>query len=191
MNPSKAVTIVSSFVLALATGGCFTPLYGEASHPGVSEEMRAIEIDQVNYPRNKGKVNETGIAAGEDSVDRVGHYLREDLIFDFNGTGTAPPPKYRLRVSTTKGLVTPTIETQESLATSSITQVTATYQLLPSSGGSPLLTGTADSSKTQDILLTRYGNMRALRDAEIRIAKSLADEIELRVAAWLADKQTR
>jgi hypothetical protein len=37
--------------------------------------------------------------------------------------------------------------------------------------------------------LSRYANLRAARDSEIRIAKSLADEIELRIAAGLVEKQ--
>jgi LPS-assembly lipoprotein len=189
MTTSSAVMVASAFALALATGGCFTPLYGEASHPGISEEMRAIEIEVNPKSPSTTKPSATGIDFAADATDRVGHYLRDDLIFDFNGTGSTTTPKYRLHVTTTKGIVTPTIESQESIATAAITQIAATFQLEPSAGGAPLLTGTAVSSKTQDILLTRYGNMRANRDSEIRIAKSLADEIELRIAAWLADRQ--
>jgi LPS-assembly lipoprotein len=111
--------IASSFALALATGGCFTPLYGEASHPGISEEMRAIEID-VSQP-GIAKVSATGIAGGTDATSRVTHYLHDDLIFALNGTGSAPAPKYRLAVSTVESTVTPTIESQEGLATASIT----------------------------------------------------------------------
>jgi LPS-assembly lipoprotein len=188
MPLSGGAKFAAAMALALATGGCFTPLYGEAAHPGISEQMRAIQIDPINPP-SEGKTTPTGLAYGVDRVDRVGHYLRDDLLFDFNGTGATPSPKYRLHVSTTESTVTPTIESQESLATAAITQITASYQLTPYAGGAPVVSGTAFSSKTQDIYLSRYANMRSARDSEIRIAKSLADEIELRIAAGLADKQ--
>jgi LPS-assembly lipoprotein len=186
-SPSK-VKLAGAMALALATGGCFTPLYGEAAHPGLSDDMRAIVVAPINPPGEGGKTSPTGIAYGVDRVDRVGHYLRDDLIFALNGTGETPPPKYRLVVSTTQFTATPTIESQEGLATAAIVQITATYRLQQYDGGAAILTGTAVSSKTQDIFLTRYGNLRAARDSEIRIAKSLADEIELRIAAGLADK---
>ena len=188
MRTSKAIMPASAMALALATCGCFAPLYGEASHPGLSEDMRAISVDPINPPSEGGKASETGIAYGVDRTDRIGHYLRDDLIFDFNGTGSTPPPKYRLKVSANEALSTPTIESQESLATATQTQIFATYTLFPYSGGKEILTGKAFSFKTEDAYLTRYGNFRARRDAEIRIAKSLADEIELRIAAILADK---
>jgi LPS-assembly lipoprotein len=188
MPLSGGAKFAAAMALALATGGCFTPLYGEAAHPGLSEQMRAIQIDPINPP-GEGKTTPTGLAYGLDRVDRVGHYLRDDLIFDFNGTGATPSPKYRLHVTTNQGIVTPTVESQEGLATSTITAVNANYQLFPYDGGAPIVSGTAYSTKTQDIYLSRYANLRAARDSEIRIAKSLADEIELRIAAGLADKQ--
>jgi LPS-assembly lipoprotein len=188
MPSSGGPKFAAAVALALATGGCFTPLYGEAAHPGISEEMRAIQVDPINPP-GEGKATPTGLAYGVDRVDRIGHYLRDDLIFDLNGTGVTPPPKYQLRVKTNQGIVTPTIETQEGFATSTITAVNANYQLIPYGGGAPIISGAAFSSKTQDVYLSRYANMRAQRDSEMRIAKSLADEIELRIAAGLADKQ--
>jgi len=188
MPSSSSAKLAAAMGLALATGGCFTPLYGEAAHPGISEDMRAIVVDPINPP-GEGKTSPTGIAYGVDRVDRVGHYLRDDLIFDLNGTGATSTPKYRLHVSTTQGTVTPTIETQESLATAAITQITASYQLIPYAGGAAIVSGTAFSSKTQDIFVSRYANLRSARDSEIRVAKSLADEIELRIAAGLVDKQ--
>ena len=37
----------------------------------------------------------------------------------------------------------------------------------------------------------RFANLRAQRDAEIELAKSLPDEIERRLAAYLGDKKQR
>ena len=85
--------------LALASGlaGCFQPLYGEASHPGLVEDLRAIEVAPIK--------------------DRVGHYLAENLIAELNGTGQNPPPKYHLAVTVSLGTQTPVSYTHLTLPT--------------------------------------------------------------------------
>ena len=35
----------SALAVALALGGCFQPLYGEAAHPGLVEKMREVEAE--------------------------------------------------------------------------------------------------------------------------------------------------
>jgi LPS-assembly lipoprotein len=67
--------------------------------------------------------------------------------------------------------------------------VSAKYILTPYGGGAPIISNEAVSSAVYDISFNHFGNLRAARDAEIRLAKSLADEMELRIAAALAEKQ--
>ena len=74
--------LVGAAALFLAGGlsGCFQPLYSEAAHPGLVEDLRAIDVAPIDK--------------------RIGHYLAQDLIADLNGTGqTASTPKYRLTVT--------------------------------------------------------------------------------------------
>src|SRR5208282_2164708 len=61
--------LTGAALLALAGGlaGCFQPLYSESAHPGLVEDLRAIEVAPIK--------------------DRVGHYLANDLSTDLNGTG--------------------------------------------------------------------------------------------------------
>jgi LPS-assembly lipoprotein len=186
MWSSDAAKLASAMALALLTGGCFTPLYGEAAHPGLVEDMRAIEVAPVNPHGKSGKPSAIGIDYALDRTDRVGHYLRNDLIFALNGTGTTPPPKYRLNVTTTESTLTPTVQSQLSAADAATVTITAKYDLTPLDGGAPILSGQAVSSAVYDITAQRYANLRAARDAELRLAKSLADEMELRIAAGLA-----
>jgi LPS-assembly lipoprotein len=188
MSSSDAAKLAGAMALALSTGGCFQPLYGEAAHPGLVDDMRAIEVAQVNPP-GVGKPSATGIDYALDRTDRVGHYLRNDLIFDLNGTGTAPPPKYLLHVTTSETTVTPTVQSQTGIADAATVTITAKYVLSQHASGAPVLSGEAVSSAVYDISEQRYANLRAARDAEIRLAKSLADEMELRIAAALADKR--
>jgi LPS-assembly lipoprotein len=184
--------LASVLALALSVGGCFQPLYGEAAHPGLVADMRAIEIAEMNPAPNKGaaKGDALGINPELDRQDRIGHYLRNDLIFNFNGTGTPETPKYKLTVTTKEATTTPTIESQIGQASAATATVTAKYELSPYSGGKPIISSEATSSAVYDLSLNRFSNLRAARDAEIRLAKSLADEMELRIAAALADRQS-
>jgi LPS-assembly lipoprotein len=154
---------------ALPTGGCFQPLYGEAAHPGLTADLRAIAVEPIK--------------------DRIGHYLGNDLIANLNGTGAAPEPKYRLTVTTSVGSATPTITSQIQAANAATVTGTATYTLTPAGGGDAIVSGSATAVAVYDRTAERFANLRAERDAEIKLAKSLADEIELRLAAYLGDQK--
>ncbi|HLJ72891.1 MAG TPA: LPS assembly lipoprotein LptE [Roseiarcus sp.] len=189
MSWSDAARLAGAMAIAASLGGCFQPLYGEAAHPGLVEDMRAIQIAEVNPPNPGVKPNAVGLDPQIARQDRVGHYLRNDLIFNFNGTGTTPPPKYRLSVTTTETTTTPTIESQIGAADAATLTIKAVYVLTPVGGGAPILSSEAVSSAVYDLSMNRFANLRASRDAEIRLAKSLADEMELRIAAALAEKR--
>jgi LPS-assembly lipoprotein len=158
--------------LALAGGvaGCFQPLYGEASHPGLVEDLRAIEVAPIK--------------------DRVGHYLAEDLIADLNGTGQTPPPKYHLTVTVSLGTQTPTVNSEINAASSATMTGEASYTLTRVDGGVKILTGNANAAAAYDRTTQRYADLRAARDAEIRIARALSSEISLRLASALAGKNS-
>ena len=75
------------------------PLYSEAAHPGLVEDLRAIDVAPIDK--------------------RIGHYLAQDLIADLNGTGeTASPAKYRLTVTVSLGTQTPTVNSEINVASS-------------------------------------------------------------------------
>jgi LPS-assembly lipoprotein len=187
MSSFDAARLVGAMALGLSVGGCFQPLYGQASHPGLVEDMRAIEVAEIGPQIDKViKPNAIGISADVDRIDRIAHYLRNDLIFNLNGTGTSPPLKYRLTVTTKETTTTPTVESQEGVADAATLTVSAKYVLTPYGGGAPIIANEALSSAVYDTSYNHFANQRAARDAEIRLAKSLADEMELRIAAALA-----
>jgi len=160
---------LTALLLALPLGGCFQPLYGEAFHPGLAAEMRAIAIAPIG--------------------NRIGHYLGDDLSAELNGTGETPEPKYRLTVTLTVGVGTPTVTSQLQVANASTETGYATFTLTPAGGGAALVTGQAVTSAVYDRTEDRFANLRAQRDADIRIAKTLAHEIQLRLAAFLGEKK--
>jgi LPS-assembly lipoprotein len=161
--------LAAALGLAGLTAGCFQPLYGEAAHPGLVQAMREIEVAPV--------------------PERLGHYLTDDLISRMNGSGETPKPRYRLTIRLTKTTQTPTIQSQIQTADAATVTGTALFMLsrIDADKDKPLFAGSATSSAVYDRSLQSYADLRANRDAELRVAKSLADEIELRVAAALAE----
>jgi LPS-assembly lipoprotein len=164
----RMAPIIAAMTIPLLAGGCFQPLYGESAHPGLVESMRAIAVEPI--------------------PDRFGHSLTSDLISALNGTGGAPDPKYRLKVALTQSTQTPTIESQTNAADSATISASAAYVLTPVAGGAAVASGVASSAAVYDRSAQRYANLRAQRDVELRLSRALAAEIELRLAAALADK---
>ena len=169
MSWSKVFASAGALLLAAALSGCFQPLYGEAAHPGLVEDLRAIDVAPI--------------------PNRVGHYLAEDLIADLNGAGqTGSPPKYRLVVTVSLGTQTPTVNSEINVATSATMTGDASYTLVKVDGGAEVLKGVANVAAAYDRTAQRYPDLRAARDAEIRIARALSSQISLRLATALASK---
>ena len=162
---------LAALALALSLGGCFQPLYSEAAHPGLVADLQAIEVAPIK--------------------DRIGHYLGDDLISSLNGTGSTPTPKYRLTVTLTQKSQTPTVESQANAANAATVIGTAKFSLVQLEGEKAdkvVFQGEATTAAVYDRTLQGFANLRAERDAEIRLARALADEISLRVAAALGAK---
>ena len=155
---------------ALALGGCFHPLYGGASGVALAETLRTVKVEPIS--------------------DRMGHYLGDSLIFAFNGTGSSVLPKYRLVVTPAERVQTPLVDTVTGQATSATLTADAHYVLYPFVGDKPLTDGTAFTAASYDRSNQEFANVSAARDAEIRDAHSLADQIRLRVTAYLATAPT-
>jgi len=168
MSWSRGLRAVAALALAAGLAGCFQPLYSEAAHPGLAEDVRAIEVAPIK--------------------DRIGHYLADNLTSDLNGTGQTPPPKYRLTVTISTGTQTPTVNSEINVATSATVTGEAKYTLNKVDGGAEVLEGKAVAAAAYDRSQQRYNDLRAARDAEIRLARALSDEISIRVASALAAK---
>ncbi len=157
----------AALLVAFALSGCVQPLYGPLSAGGdVAGELQAIEVTPI--------------------PNRLGHYLGNELIFALNGTGSHVPPKYRLKVTVKESLQTPLIDTVTGYPTAATVVVNADYVLVPVQGGEPIAKGQAVAAVSYDRTSQRYANLRAARDAQIRGAKMLAEQIRNRIASVLA-----
>jgi LPS-assembly lipoprotein len=168
MSWSRGFGAVAALAVASGLAGCFQPLYSESAHPGLVEDVRAIEVAPIK--------------------DRIGHYLADDLTSELNGTGQTPPPKYRLTVKVSTGTSTPTVNSLINVATSATVTGEAEYTLNKVEGGAEVVKGKAVAAAAYDRSQQRYNDLRAERDAEIRLARTLSSEISMRVASGLAGK---
>lgn len=163
----RALALVA-LIGTLAISGCFQPLYSETSHAGVAEAMKAVEVLPVD--------------------GRLGHYLTDGLVTQMNGTGEKLPPKYRLQIGLGQNRTTPTVESQIAFASSSTITESATFTLTEIGTSKEIYKGEATAIAPYDRSFNDYANLRAARDADLRLARSLADEISQRVAAAIASK---
>ena len=155
----------AAILLALPLAGCLQPMYGQFAEggPGLQTDLQGIAIEPI--------------------PDRIGHYLGDDLVFALNGTGSHPTPKYRLFVTLNEAVQTPLIDTVSGRASSATVVINAVYKLEDFVTGLPVTQGTAFVFKSYDRTSERFSNIRAARDAEIRDAKVLADQLTTQIAA--------
>lgn len=155
-----------ALVSSLATAGCFQPMLGGLSGSALVEELRAIKVQPID--------------------DRIGHYLANELSFALNGSGYERPEKYKLVVTLSQKVQTPIIDTVSGRASAASVLIDAEYRLLEAGTNRPLAVGTAVSTTSYDRTAQRFANLRAARDAEIKSAKALADQIRTRLSSDLA-----
>ncbi len=158
-------------ILALALGlglaGCFRPMYGPgADGRSVTEALAAVKVEPV--------------------TDRLGHHLTQELVFELTGGAPASRPLYRLTVRATQNTVTPVVDSSSGRADAASVLARADYVLTRIDNGAEITAGTAAASATYDRISQRFAAARATRDAEIRVARVLADQIRLRIAVALS-----
>jgi LPS-assembly lipoprotein len=165
-----ALRLAAVAALALPMAACLRPLYGPtASGERMQDVLASIEVGDVNVPLN---------------YERFSHYLRSDLIYDLDGSGQPKPKRYKLTVSATENTQGTIVDTITGRADSATIIGRATYTLYDLQGKT-VATGTATQSATYDRTPQRFADVRAARDAEIRLSKLLSEQIKTRIAAVL------
>lgn len=161
-----------TLALGLAAGCTARPLYGDlapASGP------RSAELASV------------GVAPAS---TRVGQEVRNHLIFLFGGGQSQPAaPAWRLALDTTVVKSVPaTINVgRDSLEpTAGILTVRAAYTLTDAATGDTVASGARSVQSPYDIPAQGFAEARAVRDAENRAARELAELLRIVVAQELA-----
>jgi LPS-assembly lipoprotein len=156
-----------ALVPALFLAGCIHPLYGPSTDGDpVAEKLKLIEVEPIN--------------------GALGHYIGDELVFGFNGTGSHVSPRYKLVVTPNEGVSTPLVDTVTGLVTAATVTVSAKYVMTDMSNGQEVAHGTVFTAASYDRTSDRFSDMQASRDAEKRNARELADQIRTQIAAALS-----
>ncbi len=168
------------FVFALAaaglTAGCFQPLYGDRSPkggPDMRGQLAGVEVTPIDAP------NGTPLA-------RIGLEVRNDVIFELTGGGSAAYPTHRLRIQL--GQVRQQVIVDIATARPDVENygIDATYTLTDTRTGKVVLTGKTFSRVSFDIpgQEQRFALARGLQNAEDRASKVIAENIRSRLASY-------
>jgi len=167
-----AVAVIAS-VLGLGVSGCgFHPMYATTPTGGsLVDVMKAVQIAPI--------------------PSRVGQRLRNELIFGTTGGGEASAPVYRFDIALRES-VRNTLVMNTGAPTGQILQLDAEFRLIRIKDNETVFKGYDTSEAAYDLTGwsgttgSIYGDTRAVLDAENRAARSLADALKTRVAAFLS-----
>ena len=166
----RAVRAGFVVALALTLSACLRPLYGPtATGERLDTVLAAIDVGDVEV---------------ETAHERLSHYLRSELIFDLNGSGVPAPKRYKLAMSYQQEVQSPIIDTASGRAPSATVMGQVNYRLT-TVDGREVTNGVAIGHASYDRSQQRFATVRAARDAEIRLAKVLSEQIKTRLAAAL------
>lgn len=168
----KARAAWSMLALAVMLGGCFRPLYGPTA-TGAPLQSLLSQVEVANAVTGVGQ-------------ERLGHYVRSELIYNLNGAGTPSPKRYLLTLNATEAVQVTTTDAITGRADAAMLNVSVRYTLASKEGARVLMSGVARANATYFRDPQRFANVRAARDAEIRAAKLVADDIRQRIAAHFA-----
>ncbi|WP_046861707.1 LPS assembly lipoprotein LptE [Microvirga massiliensis] len=161
--------------VGLPLGACFRPLYGPtASGERLDDVMATVDV--------------APIVVSQPAYDRFGHYLRNELIFALNGSGRPMAKRYRLTVNYDQQVQSPIINTVTGRAETANVTGTANYALVSLADNKPITSGKAIGHVSYDRSPQRFATVRAARDAEIRLAKVLSDQLRTRLATAMATR---
>jgi LPS-assembly lipoprotein len=159
------VALLAPILSACGTDTGFRPLYGSFGGAGVQEKMAQINVAPI--------------------PGRVGQRLRNELIFQHTGGGLPPPPIYTLEI-TIRESVTSALVQRSGEALTQIYAVNASFRLITNSDKKVVVSGESTARAGFERFQSIYSNVRAREDAENRVAKTIADELKGRIAAYLA-----
>jgi LPS-assembly lipoprotein len=144
----------------------FRPLYAPSAMGGVVSE-RIKEVDFAPIP------------------GRVGQRIRNDLIFESTGGGLPAPPQYRFEVVLQEN-VTSTLVNISGQVSGAVYSVQASFRLIDAKEKKVVFQGTSHARAPFERFESIYSNVRAREDAENRAARTIAEDLKTRLAAYLS-----
>jgi len=171
MKSSSLIRLAGTALLAAFLGGCLQPVHAPRLANGQSSA--ATQLSQVSVDRIEGY---------------LGYQLQSELNFLLTG-GNAPTKvgRYVLKVKTQQSKASSIIDSSTGRAQIATLQIEAVYVLIDQSQGGKIRTsGKTFASASFDRSQMRFASMRAERDAEEKVAKSLAERLRIIITSALA-----
>jgi LPS-assembly lipoprotein len=176
MTVRRLIRLATAMTIAGMAAACFQPMYGERSLGGGSalrESLAAVDVEQIKAPKGT-------------ALSRIAVETRNELVFDLTGGSGSAPPTHRLTIRL--------VPTENTVVLDPITQrqeynnfgLDAYYTMVEITSGKTVVTGSAITRVTYNApgQQQRFARSRALRDAETRAAKVVADQIRSRLASY-------
>jgi LPS-assembly lipoprotein len=168
-QPARAlIRLVAVLALSLPLAGCFKPMYAsldDGASP-VIEELSRVNVAPIG--------------------ERVGQRVRNELIYSFSGGEAADLP-YKL-VVTLKHHVEDSVIQPTGEAITKTYELRANFTLIEVENGKVLYGGSTLSRAAFDRTTQLFANQRAELDAEERAARTVAENVKTRVAAYFASR---
>ena len=161
-----ALLITAAAALAGCGDAAFRPLYAPT---GLGGEV-AEKFKQVDFAPIPG---------------RIGQRIRNEMVFQSTGGGEALPPNYRFEVVLTESIVS-TLVRPTGEAEGQVYSLQAAFRLIDTGSKKVVFQGSSHARAAFERFELVYSNVRARDDAENRAARTLADDLKTRLAAYLS-----
>lgn len=163
---SRLAKLVAGIALFGALAGCqVRPLYSTGA--GTDTKLAAVAISEAD--------------------DRVEQQVRNDLIFLFaGGAGEAQNAIYHLELNVSVRNIGVLIDVTDDIPRAGRIVVSADYNLTKTESGETLASGKRSTVALVDFPVQEFAKLRAVRDAENRAARELAELIRADIASALA-----
>ncbi len=157
---------VMALIAPLLAGCGFQPMYAETS--------TGVQLDEVMRTVSVAKI-----------PGRVGQRVRNELIFATTGGGYRDAAEYRLEIAIRES-VQDTVVAKTGESEGRAYRLTAAFKLIRLEDQTVALSGTSIGRAAYDNLDSTFADIRARRDAENRAARSVAEDIQTRIAIALS-----
>ena len=165
-----------AMVIAGLSAACFQPLYGERSVTGgsaVRDALASIDVAQIDAPKGT-------------PLSRIAVETRNELAFDLTGGAGGAPPTHRLVIRLSPSRNTIILDPITLRTEFDSFGLDAHYTMVEIASGKTVVASSATTRVTYNVpgQQQRFARARALRDAETRAAKLIAEQIRSRLASY-------
>jgi LPS-assembly lipoprotein len=162
----RCVTVLVGVALSIGLAACgFQPLYGtKTTRDRAVAELSSVAIDPI--------------------PDRIGQLVRNNLVDRIHTRGRAWQPRYRLKVDLSLSSEGLAVRSDDVITRRNLI-LAATYRILNGDGSYVLFEGQTFSVAAYNVGDSEFANLSAERDARVRTAREVSEEIKNQVVYFV------